>query len=289
MTTSIKSLRLPRPVAALVAAALALPLVLAVPAPAQAQASATTRAAAATPEYRLGAGDVLRINVYQNQDLTLETRVTESGLVTYPLLGSLRLGGRSVTEAEKLIAEGLRNGNFVKQPQVSIVILQVRGNQASVLGYVNRPGRYPIEVADMRLSDFLAIAGGVQPAGSDMVVVTGTRDGQPFRREVDLPTMFAPGGAQQDMLVQHGDIIWVERQPMIYIYGEVQRPGAMRLERGMSLMQALATGGGLNQRGTERGIRVHRTGADGKTQVLTPAMDDRLRDGDVVYVRESIF
>ena len=54
-------------------------------------------------------------------------------------------------------------------------------------------------------------------------------------------------------------------------------------------MQSLATGGGLNQRGTEKGIRVHRKAADGKVQVITPTMDDALRDGDVVYVRESLF
>jgi polysaccharide export outer membrane protein len=63
----------------------------------------------------------------------------------------------------------------------------------------------------------------------------------------------------------------------------------MRLERGMTLLQALAAGGGLTQRGTEKGIRVHRKNAQGEPQVLTPAMDDRIQDGDVVFVRESLF
>ena len=81
----------------------------------------------------------------------------------------------------------------------------------------------------------------------------------------------------------------MERQPLVYIYGEVQRPGAMRLERSMTLMQTLASGGGLTQRGTEKGIRVHRRSADGKTQVLRPSLDDKMQDGDVVYVRESLF
>ena len=76
---------------------------------------------------------------------------------------------------------------------------------------------------------------------------------------------------------------------MVYIYGEVQRPGPMRLERGMTVMQVLATGGGLNLRGTEKGLRVHRKGSDGKVQVLQPGMDDALVDGDVVFVRESLF
>jgi polysaccharide export outer membrane protein len=258
--------------------------------PAAAQPATVAAApAAAANEYRLGSGDVIRISVYQNPDLTLETRVTEAGVVSLPLLGSVRIGGKSVTEAEKFIADGLRTGNFVKQPQVTIVVLQVRGNQASVLGQVNRPGRFPIEVADMRLTDLLAMAGGVAPNGADVLVVTGTRDGQPFRTVIDLPSVFAAGGRDKDLIVLNGDTVWVERQPVVYIYGEVQRPGPMRLERDMTVMQSLATGGGLTQRGTEKGIRVHRKGADGKVQVITPVMDDRMQDGDVIYVRESLF
>ena len=251
-----------------------------------AQPSTPTAAAA---EYRLGSGDVVRINVYQNPDLAIETRVTEAGLISYPLLGSIKVGGLSVTATEKLIADGLRSGNFVKQPQVTLVVTQVRGNQASVLGMVNRPGRYPIEVADMRLTDLLAMAGGTAVNGSDMVVVTGTRDGKPFRAEVDMPSVFATGGTGKDMLINNGDSIWVDRQPLVYIYGEVQRPGPMRVERGMTVMQSLATGGGLTQRGTQKGIRIHRKATDGKVQVVEPMLDDKVQDGDVVYVRESLF
>ena len=254
-----------------------------------ARAQGATAMAVAATEYRLGSGDVVRINVYQNPDLTLETRVTEAGIVSYPLLGAIRLGGLSVTAAEKLIADGLRSGNFVKQPQVTLVVMQVRGNQASVLGQVNRPGRYPIEVTDMRLTDLLAMAGGAAQGGADTVVVTGSRDSQPYRLEVDLPLLFAPGGKDKDIVILNGDTVWVDRQPLVYIYGEVQRPGPMRLERGMTLMQSLATGGGLTLRGTEKGIRVHRKAANGKVQVITPALDDKMLDGDVVYVRESLF
>jgi polysaccharide export outer membrane protein len=232
--------------------------------------------AAAPTEYRLGAGDVVRVTVYQNPDLTLETRIGEAGVVSYPLLGSVRIGGVTVSQAEKLIADGLRNGNFVKQPQVSILVVQVRGNQASVLGQVNRPGRFPIEVADMRLSDLLAVAGGINVNGADTLTLVGTRDGKPYRKELDLPEIFRSPGRDGDILVQNGDVVYVERAPMVYIYGEVQRPGAMRLERGMTVMQALATGGGLNLRGTEKGLRVHRRGADGKLQVMQPNMDDTL-------------
>lgn len=252
---------------------------------------ASVAQSATKSEYVLGPGDVIRINVFQSPDLSLETRLSESGAITYPLLGQVRLGGLAVPEAEKRLADGLRRGDFVKQPQVSILVVQVRGNQASVLGNVNRPGRYPLEQATNRLSDLIAVAGGIAGTGTDIVTVIGQRGGKPFRTQIDFPTIFGvgSGGTSNDLLIENGDIVYVDRMPMIYIYGEVQRPGAVRLERGMTVMQALATGGGLTLRGTEKGIRVNRRSPDGKVQVLQPGMDELLRDADVVYVRESLF
>ena len=240
-------------------------------------------------EYRLAAGDVLRIAVYQNPDLSLESRLSEAGVLNFPLLGPVRLGGLTVGAAEQVLARGLREGQFVRQPQVNLTVVQVRGHQASVLGLVNRPGRFPLEASGLRLTDLLAMAGGTAPGASDVAVVTGVRQGRVWREEVDLPALFRPGGQARDVPIAHGDTVWVDRQAQVYIYGEVQRPGALRLERGMTLLQVLATGGGLTPRGTDKGIRLHRRGADGRLQVMQPAMDDTVRDGDVVYVRESLF
>jgi polysaccharide export outer membrane protein len=240
-------------------------------------------------DYVLGAGDVIRINVYQNQDLTLETRVSELGAISYPLLGQLQLGGLSVTEAERVIANGLLKGNFLRQPQVSILLLQIRGSQVSVLGAVNRPGRFPLEVAGMRVSELLAIAGGITTGGSDVVILNGVRDGKPIRQQVNIATMFTEGQLK-DPLVQNGDTLYVDRMPVVYIYGEVQRPGVFRLERGMTVMQALAVGGGTTPRGTAKGLKVHRrVNAASAPREIEPAMNDELMDGDVIYVRESLF
>jgi polysaccharide biosynthesis/export protein len=262
------------------------PLLLASPALVWAQQSPP---AAANAQYRLAAGDTIRISVYQSADLTLETRLTEAGTISYPLLGSVALAGLTVSEAEKRIADGLRTGNFVKQPQVSVAVQQVRGNQVSVLGQVGRPGRYPLETGNVQLTDMIATAGGVIPGGADQVVVVGTRNGQPYRAEIDLPSVFGAGRRANDLTLQNGDVIWVERAPMIYMYGEVQRPGSLRLERGMTVMQALAASGGLTQRGTERGLRVHRRDAEGKVRIIEPTMTDKLQAEDIIYIRESVF
>lgn len=148
---------------------------------------------------------------------------------------------------------------------------------------------YPIEVADLRLSDLLAMAGGIAANGADTVVLAGTPGGHRIRKEIDLANVFRAATAEDDLLVPNGDMVSVERAPHVYIDGEVQRPGPMRLERSLTVMQALASAGGLNQRGTDIGLRVYREGPDGKLQVLQPAMDGLLRDGDVVDVRESLF
>ena len=276
-------LRTHRLAAPLLALALAAPLA---PLPAQ----AATPAAAAQDEYKLGAGDTVRILVYQNQDLSLEARISDGGVISYPLLGAVRVGGLTVGEAEKAIADGLKRGDFVKNPQVTVVLMQARGSQVSVLGQVNRPGRYALEQAGTRLSDVLALAGGtLSQLGGDQVVVVGQRNGQPFRTVVDLPRVFSSEQRDGDLVLQGNDVVYVERAPLVYIYGEVQRPGQLRLERGMTLLQGLAAGGGLTQRGTEKGIRIHRRGDSGQVQVLQPDMAEGLRDGDVIYVRESLF
>lgn len=240
-------------------------------------------------EYVVAAGDILRINVFQNAELSLETRVSEAGMISYPLLGSVRLGGLSVTAAEKALADGLRSGNFVKSPQVSILVTQVRGHQASVLGAVNKPGRYPLEVAGVKLSDLIALSGGIATGGSDVVTLSGMRNGKIFRQQLDLPSLFSATPAATDPVVQNGDVVYVDRMPVYYIYGEVQKAGALRLERGMTVMQGLAAGGGLTPRGTEKGMRVHRRDAKGNLQVLQLTMDSPLQQGDVIYVRESLF
>lgn len=246
--------------------------------------------AAPVADYVLGAGDTIRISVYQNPDLTLETRVSDAGTISYPLLGDVKLGGLSVSSAEKKLAAGLRDGNFLKQPQVSVLVLQVKSNQVSVLGQVNRPGRYPLESGSTKLSELLAQAGGIVPVGgSDIVVVAGKRDGKPFRKEIDFAQVFAAGANAEDLVLENGDAIWVDRAPVIYIYGEVQRPGALRLERDMSVLQALAGAGGLTLRGTERGVRVNRRDANGQVQVLQPGLNDKLQANDIVYIKESLF
>jgi polysaccharide biosynthesis/export protein len=240
-------------------------------------------------DYPLGAGDTIRIQVFQNPDLTIETRVSEGGSITYPLIGAVELGGLSVANAEKKIANALQTGGFIQKPQVNIALVQIRGNQVSVLGQVARPGRFPLETVNTRLSDMLANAGGATPGGDDIAIVTGVRSGKPMRQEIDIPGLFLDTNSQGNMLLQGGDTIYVPRAPVFYIYGEAQRPGSYRIERGMTVMQALAQGGGPTARGSEKRLRLHRKQDNGGIQQIEPQLTDPVLPNDVIYVKESIF
>ena len=258
-------------------------------APRPAQAATAPAAGGTNQDYRLGAGDAIGVQVYQSPDLTVDARVSESGLISYPLVGSVQLGGLTISEAEKKIADALRTGGFVKVPQVNIVLRQVRGNQVAVLGQVAKPGRFPIETTNTRVSDMLAAAGGVSPTGDDVLILSGQRDGKPFRRVIDIPGLFLNARSDDDVLVVSGDTLYVNKAPVFYIYGEAQKPGPYRIERGMTVMQALAQGGGPTARGSGTRLKLHRRDTTGKVVETSPQLNDAVRPEDVIYVRESIF
>jgi polysaccharide export outer membrane protein len=239
--------------------------------------------------YLLGPGDLLKITVFKNADLSLDVRVSDSGSIGYPLVGAVPVGGLTLDAAEKKIAKLLQDGGFVVNPQISILLTQGFDDLVSVIGEVNKSGRYSTEAAGGHLSGMLASAGGVSPAGSEVVTVIGARNGKPFRREVDIVKMSSSGNAGEDIELFGGDTVFVRKQPLFYIYGQVQKPDQYPLQSGMTVMQALAAGGGVTGKGTQRGIVRHRRDATGKVKEESVSLDDDVQDKDVIYVKESLF
>jgi polysaccharide export outer membrane protein len=244
---------------------------------------------ASRADYALGAGDSIRVLVFQNPDLSMETRLSENGVITYPLIGAVDLSGLSVAAAEAKISNALQSGGFLQKPQITITLVQVRNNQISVLGQVAKPGRFPLETASTRVTDMLATAGGVIPGGDDFAILTGMRGGKPIRELIDIPAIFLNGNADKDTVLQGGDTLYVHRAAVFYIYGEAQRSGAYRIERDMTVMQAMAQGGGPTNRGSENRLRLHRKDANGQMQKLEPQLSDPVLPNDVLYIKESIF
>lgn len=245
--------------------------------------------AAPDNEYRLAGGDVIKIFVFQNPDLTTDARVSEAGTISFPLVGALKVGGLTLSQAESEIARKLQAGGFVAEPQVNITLSAVVGNQVSVLGQVNKPGNYPLVSFNIRLSQMLAVAGGVAQTGGDIVIVTGQRNGRSFRTQVDVEDFYLTSKIQNDLVLAAGDSIFVPRALQFYIYGQVQRPGSYMLLRNMTVMQALAQGGGLTPRGTERSLKLYRRSASGTVEEVKPAMTDFVKADDVINVGESLF
>ena len=243
---------------------------------------------AGAAEVLLGPGDVVKASVYGSPDLSVETRVSENGSLTFPLLGDVQVGGLSVQQAEKKIGGLLEKGGYLKKAQVNLLITNMTSQQVSVLGQVNRPGRYPVD-GPRKVLDLLAVAGGVNPEGSDMVTLVRNRNGKTTRETIDVVDMVRKGEVNRDYEVAPGDIIFVERAPRAYITGEVNRPGAFRLERAMTVQQALSAGGGLTQRGTQRGLRIARRAPDGSVQTIDAKADDLVQTDDVITVKESWF
>jgi polysaccharide export outer membrane protein len=236
----------------------------------------------------LGAGDMVRITVFQNPDLTTETRISQRGVIMFPLIGEVGLVGRTPISAANLIARKLDAGGFVRNPQVNVAVTDVRSRQVSVLGQVGRPGRYVLDGSGAKLTDILALAGGITATGDDSVTITGERDGKPTQLKVELQDVSGNVGPWRDIELQNGDTIYVPRAPVFYIYGEVQRPGAYRLEPDMVVMQALSVSGGLTPRGTERGLTIHRRTPDAVHKFSAGPLEPVQRD-DVIYVKESLF
>ena len=324
-----------------------------------------------TRDYVLGAGDLVRINVYGSPDMLTEARLSAAGTITFPLIGEVKLGGSSPTASEKKISDLLEQGGFVKKAQVNLVVMQfqsqfvsvlgdvykpgkysldrpstlsdvlalaggitsngsdmvtliraesgtsvkhsydlrdlianadsksnpqvlgddiiyVNAREVSVLGQVNRPGKYSVVSGVRNVIDFLSQAGGISAGGADKIIVVTNHDGIAEKHEIDVDQLYRKGDAIANLELADGDSIYVPRVPVFYIYGEVQRPGSFRLERNMNLSQAISLGGGLSDRGTERGVKIKRQ-VNGAMKMISANQNDLLQPDDVVYVSESLF
>ncbi|HTB90521.1 MAG TPA: polysaccharide export protein EpsE [Steroidobacteraceae bacterium] len=244
-----------------------------------------TQAGAKPEDYRLGPGDLVKIAVFDHDELGVDARISQSGNITFPLIGQVQLAGLSTRDAELLLAKRLIEGGFVRQPQVSILVSEYQSQKVSVMGQVAKPGQYPLD-ASKKVLDALAMAGGVlnDTAADDVTLVraNGTRI------VIDLQKLF-DGDPAANLVVQDSDTVFVAHAPQFYIYGQVQHPGQYKLVRNTSISQAISIGGGLTPRGTQRGAIVKRVDAKGKEHKISVKDEDVLQPNDVLMIKASLF
>jgi len=237
-------------------------------------------------DYLLGAGDVVKIQVYEHKDLTTSIPISEAGTIRFWLLGEVKIGGLSATRAEDKLARLLSEKGFIKTPQVSLIVADYRSQQVSILGWVNQPGKYSIEGFSTIL-DVIAMAGGLKADAGEVVNVLKNKNGRTTKVIVDIGQIYA-GDLSRNIQVGHDDVVVVPKMDVFFVYGQVRRSNSYRLERDTTVMQALSLAGGLTDRGTDRGLKVSRK-SSGKIKERNIGLNDLLKANDVLYVKESLF
>jgi len=254
-----------------------------------------------SPEYHIGPGDVLEIEVLGNPDLSRSAIVQTSGSVALPLVGDVTVAGLTVGETAAKLTD-LLGRDYLVNPQVEVRVKEFQSQFVTVTGEVNAPGRRPLRSAQTRLVDVLVEAGGLTARASGEIVLTraeGTFEGGARTLRVLL------GAANVTPLVERGlattlragDIVTASPKYYVTVEGEVARPGRYVLDAALTVSGAISSAGGFTRFGNQR-VRVRRVdAATGATTVFTvdlkavrrgSAEDPALMPNDTISVSRRI-
>jgi polysaccharide biosynthesis/export protein len=252
------------------------------------RADAAPRAVSPPQIIQLGPGDSVGIQVYGQPDMTTVVYVSDDGTIPVPLAGPVQIAGLSPSEASKRIEKALKDGMFLVDPHVTLTVTVSRSQRVSVLGQVARPGVYPIE-STTTIFDLLALAGGALETGSEEIFLLRNDANNVLQRyPINLKGLDSAKSAIPEQSLRGGDSILVPRAEQFYIYGEVTAPNKYRVERDMTVVQAIARAGGVTPRGSERRVDIKRL-VDGKYVTVKAKLNDPVQSDDVIHVKESIF
>lgn len=244
---------------------------------------------AADPAMKLGPGDTVSIQVFGRPELSTTTYVADDGTVQMPLAGRINVSGVAPVDAATRLAAALREGQYLVNPQVTVMLSQIRSQQVAVLGEVRSPSRFPVE-SRTTVFEVLAQAGGITEQGGDTIyLLRRGANGELQRIPIDFRGLSDPRRSIPSVVLKGGDAVFVPRAPQFYIYGEVQSPNMYRLEPGMTVMQAISRGGGITARGSDGRIELRRRGPDGQYRTLKAGLTDPVQADDVLRVKERIF
>jgi polysaccharide export outer membrane protein len=244
---------------------------------------------AARARVRVGAGDLVNVSVFDVPEVAQTIRVNDRGDATLSLIGSLHLAGLTTDEAQGLIAKKLKAGNYLVDPQVSVFISQYATQGVSVLGEVNKPGVYQV-LGSRSLLDIISEAGGITSfAGPEATIKH--MDGTTITVRLSKD---AHASLSTDVQLAPGDKVLIPRAGLVYVLGDVARPGGfiMGNDGTMTLLQALAMAGGTNRTSSMNRSRLVRKGVSGYTETPVPLKrilsgeqaDFQLQTEDILYI-----
>jgi protein involved in polysaccharide export with SLBB domain len=163
----------------------------------------------ADPNYVLSTNDYVQITVYQQDDLTTDTRVSPAGVIALPLVGSLTVGGLKVSEASDLIRSKLMDG-YLRDPKVTITIVEFAQRRFSVLGQIQKPGSYEMPQQEkVSILDAIALAGGYTPIANPSKVTVRRNEGGKEQIYNLNAKKIAADSSQQPFYLQAGDVVTV--------------------------------------------------------------------------------
>jgi polysaccharide biosynthesis/export protein len=238
----------------------------------------------------IGPGDLIDLTVFDVPELVLKVRVDASGAVSLPLMGDLKLAGMTVRDAQQFIARELVEHQMVKEPQVSLFIEEFATQGITVYGEVNTPGIYPL-MGPHRLYDAISAAGGLTvKSGATVTILHATHTDHP-----EVITLSNENSIEQaDVTIYPRDKIIVSKAGVVYVLGEVNKPGAFLMEdnTSISVLKATALAGGTTKLASLKDSVILRESAQGtvETRISLDKIyhgkdaDLRLHAEDIVFV-----
>lgn len=253
-------------------------------------------------EYKIGPKDLLEITVFELPELNQTVRVSEDGSISLPLLGKVEIEGLSKEELEKKLA-GLLEEKYLKKARVTIFIREYQSKRVSVIGAVGKPGMYEL-IGRVSLLELISQAGGLTDrASSELYVLREGKNGIQAKLAIDLNDLIINNNQKLNIPLMPKDVINIPIDQIIniFVFGAVRNPGALqvKMSKKITLLQAIAQAGGTAEGASKSGILIKRkdnkTGKETKIKVNLKDIlngkkpDIELKEGDVVYVPESIF
>jgi polysaccharide biosynthesis/export protein len=248
----------------------------AISAPDATQAAATSDASAA---YRIGVNDVVSVSVLHAPELTVTARVTEKGDISLPLLGPVSAAGLTAGELEAVLEERLRE-KYIREPDATVQITELQSQAVSVVGAVKHPGIFQVR-GTKTLLEVLSLAEGVAENAGDSVIVLrkGSNPVNGVSFEVPLKKLLTTPDAAVNVPIYPGDVVNVQAADVVYVIGEVKRPGAfaMRGNDRLTVLRALALGEGLLPTAAKGHALVLRTAEGGERVEIEVDLGDVLK------------
>jgi len=281
-------------------------------------------------DYRIGSDDELAINVLEAPDLSSAYRVSADGNISMPLLGTIKVAGLTPHETE-LVLEALLRRTYMKDPQVTVTVVEMQSHTVSVLGAVQKPGVFQIR-GTKTLLEMLSMAGGLASDAGDAVLVMrgadadfaagnarqiqtvkgmmGSAPGEgndgsssvvtknENTVEVSLKQLLQTGDPRYNVPVYPGDIIKVKAAGIVYVVGDVNRPGGFPVQDNehITILQAIALGQGLARDADKSKAKIIRVAENGKqielpvhlNKILSGEAPDRaLRPKDILFIPKN--